>query len=168
MTSQPFDAECRAHLAAQARDAGPWDPAWPLARQREAWEAACRKARARRPDRLMVEDMAVDGIHLRIYRPPGDAPALSPSALNAATAASARSAYKSLTTTRAPCRASMRATPSPMPRPAPVTSATRPSSRKLMVSVRNGFGCREHAPARATGHRPNGRRQRRRLGAGCG
>lgn len=74
MTSQPFDAECRAHLAAQAKEAGPWDPAWPLDRQRAAWEAQCRKARARRPDRLMVEDMAVDGIHLRIYRPPGEDP----------------------------------------------------------------------------------------------
>ena len=69
MTSQPFDAECHAHLAAQARDAGPWDPAWPLARQREAWEAQCRKARARRPERLLVEDMEIPGeagaIHLR-------------------------------------------------------------------------------------------------------
>ncbi|PZF76699.1 carboxylesterase [Aestuariivirga litoralis] len=74
MISQPFDAECRAHLAAQAAEAGEWDPAWPLARQREAWEAACRKARARRPERLMVEDMEVDGLHLRIYRPPGEDP----------------------------------------------------------------------------------------------
>lgn len=74
MTSQPFDVECRAHLAAQAKEAGPWDPAWPLDRQRAAWEAQCRKARARRPDRLMVEDMAVDGIPLRIYRPPGEDP----------------------------------------------------------------------------------------------
>lgn len=74
MTSQPFDAECRAHLEAQAKDAGPWDPAWPLARQRETWEAQCRKARARRPERLMVEDMEIDGIHLRIYRPPGEDP----------------------------------------------------------------------------------------------
>lgn len=74
MTSQPFDAACQAHLAAQAKDAGPWDPAWPLARQRQAWEDQCRKARARRPDRLMVEDMEVEGLHLRIYRPPGEDP----------------------------------------------------------------------------------------------
>lgn len=74
MTSQPFDAECLAQLAAQAKEAGPWDPAWPLPRQRAAWEAQCRKARARRPERLMVEDMEVDGIHLRIYRPPGEDP----------------------------------------------------------------------------------------------
>lgn len=74
MTSQPFDAECRARLEALAKDAGPWDPAWPLARQRAAWEEQCRRARARRPERLMVEDMEVEGIHLRIYRPPGEDP----------------------------------------------------------------------------------------------
>lgn len=72
MTQQPFDPECQAHLAAQAKEAGPWDPAWPLARQRQAWEDQCKRIRARRPDRLMIEDMEVDGIHLRIYRPPGE------------------------------------------------------------------------------------------------
>lgn len=72
--SQPFDPEMRAHLEAQARDAAPWDPAWPLARQRQAWEEQCRKNRARRPDRLMVEDIDVTGIHVRIYRPPGEDP----------------------------------------------------------------------------------------------
>ena len=74
MTRQPFDAECGAHLAAQAQQAGPWDPAWPLARQRTAGEDACKRARARRPERLMVEDLAVDSIHVRVYRPPGEDP----------------------------------------------------------------------------------------------
>jgi acetyl esterase len=74
MTSQPFDAETRAHLEAQAKDAGPWDPAWPLARQRQAWEDHCKSVRARRPERLMVEDLDVDAIHVRIYRPPGEDP----------------------------------------------------------------------------------------------
>lgn len=74
MTSEPFDAECQARLDAEARSAGDWDPAWPLARQRQAWEDQCKRVRARRPDRLMVEDMEVDGIHLRIYRPPGEDP----------------------------------------------------------------------------------------------
>lgn len=74
ITSEPFDAEMRAHLAAQAAAAGDWDPAWPLSRQRAAWEAQCRAARARRPDRLMVEDLDVAGLHLRIFRPPGEDP----------------------------------------------------------------------------------------------
>lgn len=73
-TTEPFDAEMRAHLEAQAKSADPWDPAWPLPRQREAWEAQCRKARARRPERLMVEDIDIGGIHARIYRPPGEDP----------------------------------------------------------------------------------------------
>ena len=59
MTTAPFDAETRAHLEAQAKDAGPWDPAWPLARQRQVWEDQCKRVRARRPDRLMVEDLDV-------------------------------------------------------------------------------------------------------------
>jgi len=74
MTSQPFDAETRLHLEAEARSAGPWDPDWPLARQRQAWEEHCKRTRARRPDRIMVEDMVVAGLHLRVYRPPGEEP----------------------------------------------------------------------------------------------
>lgn len=74
MTTEPFDAQCRSHLAAEARDADPFDPAWPLARQRQAWEDHCRRVRARRPDRLMVEDLEVGAIHVRIYRPPGEDP----------------------------------------------------------------------------------------------
>lgn len=74
MASLPFDPEMKAHLAEQARLNGAWDPDWPLARQREVWEAECRRARARRPDRLMVEDLHAGGIHVRVYRPPGEDP----------------------------------------------------------------------------------------------
>jgi acetyl esterase len=74
MASLPFDTEMQAYLAEQARLNGPWAPDWPLARQREVWEAECRRARARRPDRLMVEDLQAGGIHVRIYRPPGEDP----------------------------------------------------------------------------------------------
>lgn len=74
MSNVAFDADMRRFLEEQAKAAGPWDAAWPLSRQRVAWEEMCRKARARRPSRLMVEDMEVEGIHLRIYRPPGEDP----------------------------------------------------------------------------------------------
>ncbi len=74
ITSEPFDAEMQAHLAAEAKSAAPWDPAWPLARQRQAWEQQCRRIGARRPERLMVEDLDVSGIHVRIFRPPGEDP----------------------------------------------------------------------------------------------
>ena len=74
MTTAPFDAESRSHLAAQAKDAGPWDPAWPLARQRQVWEDQCKRVRARRPDRLMVEDLDV-GFDPRAHlSPAGRAP----------------------------------------------------------------------------------------------
>ncbi len=74
MTSLPFDAEMRQYLEEQARLQEPWSADWPLSRQRQAWEDQCRRARARRPDRLMVEDMEVEGIHVRIFRPPGENP----------------------------------------------------------------------------------------------
>ena len=74
MSNVAFDAEMRRFLEEQAKAAGPAEPDWPLPRQRAAWEEMCRKARARRPQRLMVEDMEVEGIHLRIYRPPGEDP----------------------------------------------------------------------------------------------
>jgi acetyl esterase len=52
----------------------PESASWPLARQREVWENVCRTFRAERPKRLMVEDIDVDGIHVRVFRPPGEAP----------------------------------------------------------------------------------------------
>jgi len=74
MASLPFDPEMQAFLDAQARLNGPWDMDWPLERQRKEWEDQCRRSRARRPERLMVEDLDVHGIHVRIYRPPGEDP----------------------------------------------------------------------------------------------
>ncbi len=74
MASLPFDPEMQAYLAEQARLNGAWDPDWPLARQRQVWEAECRRARAKRPVRLMVEDLDVQGVHVRIFRPPGEDP----------------------------------------------------------------------------------------------
>jgi acetyl esterase len=52
----------------------PESATWPLARQREVWDHVCRQFRAERPRRLMVEDIDVDGIHVRVFRPPGEAP----------------------------------------------------------------------------------------------
>jgi acetyl esterase len=47
---------------------------WPLPEQRKGWEDVCRMFRAPRPERLMVEDLDIEGVHVRIYRPPGEAP----------------------------------------------------------------------------------------------
>lgn len=74
MSNVAFDTEMLRFLEEQARAAGPCDPEWPLTRQRASWEEMCRRASARRPQRLMVEDLEVEGLHLRIYRPPGEDP----------------------------------------------------------------------------------------------
>ena len=42
--------------------------------QRKAWDDVCRMFRAPRPQRLLVEDIDVDGVHVRVFRPPGEAP----------------------------------------------------------------------------------------------
>ncbi len=47
---------------------------WPLDRQRQAWDDVCRMFRAPRPERLIVEDLDANGVHVRIFRPPGNAP----------------------------------------------------------------------------------------------
>jgi acetyl esterase len=74
MASLPFDAEMAHYLDEMARLQGPWGEDWPISRQRQAWEDHCRRVRARRPERLLVEDLDVDGIHVRIFRPPGEDP----------------------------------------------------------------------------------------------
>jgi acetyl esterase len=57
--------------AALSQHTPPESASWPLERQRRAWEDVCRLFRAPRPRGIAVEDVDVDGIHCRIYRPPG-------------------------------------------------------------------------------------------------
>ncbi len=52
----------------------PESASWPLDRQRQAWDDVCRMFRASRPERLIVEDLDANGVHVRIFRPPGNAP----------------------------------------------------------------------------------------------
>jgi acetyl esterase len=47
----------------------PESASWPLERQRLEWEGVCRMFRAARPPSIAVEDVDVEGIHCRIYRP---------------------------------------------------------------------------------------------------
>ncbi len=74
MTRQPLDPDMLGYFEGLSRLGVPWDASWPLERQREAWHEQCRRAAARRPDHLMVEDIDVDGIAVRVYRPPGESP----------------------------------------------------------------------------------------------
>lgn len=57
-----------------SRHSPPESASWPLPEQRKAWDDVCRMFRAKRPDRLLVEDLEVDGTHVRVFRPPGESP----------------------------------------------------------------------------------------------
>ncbi len=57
-----------------SRHSPPESATWPLPRQRKAWDAVCRMFRAPRPQRLLVENIDVDSVHVRVFRPPGEAP----------------------------------------------------------------------------------------------
>jgi acetyl esterase len=74
MSHEPFDADMARYLAEAAKLGPAWDPDWPMARRRIARDENYRLNRASRPAHLLVEDIAIDGLHARIYRPPGEAP----------------------------------------------------------------------------------------------
>ncbi len=57
-----------------SRHSPPESAQWPLDRQRKAWDDVCRMFRAARPPRLIVEDLDAGGVHVRVFRPPGNAP----------------------------------------------------------------------------------------------
>lgn len=46
---------------------------WPLAEQRRVWDEVCRAFRAPYPDNITAEDLVIDGVKVRLYRPRGDA-----------------------------------------------------------------------------------------------
>jgi acetyl esterase len=52
----------------------PESATWPLPRQRQAWDEVCARFRAPRPPRIFVEDLEANGVHVRIFRPPGEDP----------------------------------------------------------------------------------------------
>ena len=74
MSLQPVDEGMLAFYKELSQLSPPESAHWPLSEQRLAWEEVCRKFRARRPARLLVEDLDVEGTHVRVYRPPGEEP----------------------------------------------------------------------------------------------
>jgi len=74
MTTEPIDPGMLKFYEELSRQSPPEAVNWPLLEQRKSWDEVCRKFRAPRPERLMVEDLDVDGVHVRIFRPPGEAP----------------------------------------------------------------------------------------------
>ena len=74
MTVQKIDEGMMTFYKELSKHSPPESADWPLPGQRKAWDDVCRLFRAPRPERLMVEDIAIDGVHVRIFRPPGEAP----------------------------------------------------------------------------------------------
>jgi acetyl esterase len=73
-TAQPLDPGMAAFNAELSARTPPEAVTWPLARQRSEWDAVCRSFRAPRPEGLIVEDLDADGVPVRVYRRPGEAP----------------------------------------------------------------------------------------------
>jgi acetyl esterase len=74
VTTLPVDQGMLAFYKELSKLTPPESATWPLPRQRAAWDKVCAAFRAPRPERLMVEDLDVEGIHVRVYRPPGESP----------------------------------------------------------------------------------------------
>jgi len=74
MTDVPVDPGMLKFYAELSQHSPPESAHWPLPRQRQAWDDVCRMFRAERPKRLMVEDLDVEGVHVRVFRPPGESP----------------------------------------------------------------------------------------------
>lgn len=74
MSPVPVDAGMLKFYEELSRHSPPESVQWPLDRQRKAWDDVCRMFRAPRPERLIVEDLDAGGVHVRVFRPPGNAP----------------------------------------------------------------------------------------------
>jgi acetyl esterase len=73
MGQPDIDAGMMRFYGALSQHSPPDSASWPLAQQRKSWEDVCRMFRAPRPAVINVEDIDVDGIHCRVYRPAGAA-----------------------------------------------------------------------------------------------
>ena len=74
MTPVPVDPGMLKFYAELSLHSPPESALWPLDRQRKAWDDVCRMFRVPRPKRLIVEDLDAGGVHVRVFRPPGNAP----------------------------------------------------------------------------------------------
>jgi acetyl esterase/lipase len=72
MPDVPIDQGMLKFYHELSRHSPPESANWPLPRQRKAWDEVCRMFRAARPPRLFVEDLDVGGVHVRVFRPPGN------------------------------------------------------------------------------------------------
>jgi acetyl esterase len=74
MTGVPIDEGMLKFYKELSKHSPPESAGWPLPRQRQAWDDVCRMFRAPRPPHIMVEDLSAGGVHVRVFRPAGEAP----------------------------------------------------------------------------------------------
>jgi acetyl esterase len=74
MTLQNIDEGMLTFYKELSKLSPPESADWPLPEQRKGWDEVCKLFRSPRPERLLVEDIDVDGVHVRVFRPPGEAP----------------------------------------------------------------------------------------------
>jgi acetyl esterase len=71
MNEMPVDEGMLRFYAELCAKSPPESVAWPLPRQRQAWDEVCRAFRVPRPPGLLVEDRDIDAVKVRIFRPEG-------------------------------------------------------------------------------------------------
>jgi acetyl esterase len=71
MARTPIDPGMMRFYEELSKHSPPESASWPLDRQRSAWEGVCRMFQSPRPASITVEDIDVDGLHVRLYRPSG-------------------------------------------------------------------------------------------------
>lgn len=74
MSQTPVDAGMLKFYKELSAHSPPESASWPLPEQRKAWDDVCRMFRAPRPEKLFVEDLDANGVHVRVFRHAGNTP----------------------------------------------------------------------------------------------
>ncbi len=73
MKQAPIDPGMMRFYKELSKHSPPESATWPLDKQRSAWEDVCRMFRSPMPAGLRVAHLDIEGIHVRLYFPPGEA-----------------------------------------------------------------------------------------------
>lgn len=72
MARSPIDPGMMRFYKELSKHSPPESATWPLDAQRSAWEGVCKMFQSPRPHSVTVEDLDIDGTHVRLYRPKGE------------------------------------------------------------------------------------------------
>ena len=72
MTRTAIDPGMMRFYKELSKHSPPESATWPLDQQRSAWEGVCKMFQSPRPSSIEVEDLDIDGTHVRLYRPKGN------------------------------------------------------------------------------------------------